>query len=194
MPVTHRAAKITPRTYMAGTKTPAAMTRACSTVPAQSVQPMPGRPTTPLSTRANGQAAADTGRDAAVQVLEDDGGRDGEPDDDGFHGQDRAAQLPQLLHDSSAAVNEWREGWTDGGSAGIAAVRREQDAGIPRGDHRPRDQYTAAPGSCPQASSASPTAVSIASSSRSADRTRSSPKISMASSAVSSGSRAQLRN
>jgi len=52
MPVTQSAAKITPRTYIAGTTAPEAMTSACSTVPAHSTQPMRGRPTTPPISRA----------------------------------------------------------------------------------------------------------------------------------------------
>src|SRR5579871_5965598 len=140
---------------------------------------------------AHGQATADAARDAVTQVLHDDGDRDGEPDDDGFHDQDGAAQLPQLLHDSSAAVNEWREGWVADGSAGSSppagASRRRASPAVMTD---PVTSTPPLPGPVSAtASSASETAISIASSSRSADWTRSSPKISTASSAVCSGSR-----
>ena len=68
---------------------------------------------------ADGQGAADAAGQGAVGVLQDDRGQDSEPDDDRFHTQHGAAELPDALpfqgdvepaHDSSAAVNEWREG------------------------------------------------------------------------------------
>src|SRR6185437_3522372 len=52
MAVSHRAPKITPSPYIAGTTTPVAITATCSTVPPTNVQPCPGRPTRPAITSA----------------------------------------------------------------------------------------------------------------------------------------------
>src|SRR4029077_1753071 len=74
-----------------------------------------------------GGGAPGAGGQAVVRVLKDDGDRDGEPDHDGLEDQHDAAELPDALafdgdieaaHDSSAAVNEWREGWLAGASGG----------------------------------------------------------------------------
>src|SRR3984885_15328649 len=147
---------------------------------------------------ADGQAAADAAGQAAVGVLKDDGDRDREADDHGLHDQYGPAQLPHLLrlapgprsHESSAAVKEWRDGWLADGSAGSSpppgtsslraspAVMTDPVTRTPEPPGRP-----ATP-----AWSASATAASMASSSRAADCTRSSPKTSAASSAASAGS------
>src|SRR6185437_6564661 len=148
---------------------------------------------------AYGQGAADAGGHAAVRVLKDDGDRDGEPDDDGLEDQHDAAELPDALaferdietaHDSSAAVNEWREGWLAGASGGSSPPDGPSSLrASPAVMTDPVISTAPPPGpASATASSASVTAASIASSRRGADRTRSSPKISAASSAVSSGS------
>src|SRR5271157_3796503 len=148
---------------------------------------------------ADGQATADPAGQAAVRVLTDDGDRDREPDDDRFHDQHRAAQLPDALplhryaepaHESSAAVNGWREGWLADGSGGSSPPAGPSSLrASPAVMTDPVISTPPVPGPASVTdSSASPTAMSIASSSRSAEATRSSPKISAASSAVSPGS------
>src|SRR5580658_7043721 len=135
-----------------------------------------------------GQAAADTAGEGAVKVLEHDGDRDGEADDDGLHGQHRAAQLPHRFrparrgrrHESSAAVKVWRDGWLADGSAGSSPPPGTSSLrASPAVMTDPVTSTPALPG----------TPVTAASSaSRSADCTRSSPKISAARSAASAGS------
>ena len=78
---------------MAGTRVPAAMTRTCSALPAAQ-GPGPAADQAAEHEGTQGQAAADAACDAGAQVLKDDGRQDGQPDDDGFHDQHRAAQLP----------------------------------------------------------------------------------------------------
>src|SRR5205823_1560116 len=121
----------------------------------------------------------------------------GEPDEDRLEDQHDAAELPDVLalernvgHDSSAAVNEWREGWLADGSGGSSPPAGPSSLrASPAVMTDPVISTAPLPGPVSAtASSASATAASIASSRRGADRTRSSPKISAASSAVSSGS------
>src|ERR1700677_75816 len=138
----------------------------------------------------NRQASPESPGRTAVQVLELDGRHDGEQEDDRLHDEDRAAEPPQQLlvcHDSSAEVKECRDGCADGVSAaGMPPSGASRMRASPAVITEPVMRTPPSPGR--PASSARPTAMSIASSSRSATRTLYSPKISPAISASSSGS------
>src|SRR5947208_17012408 len=107
--------------------------------------------------------------------------------DDGLDDQHGSAELPDALafevdvettHDSSAAVNEWREGWLAGASGGSSPPDGSSSLrASPAVMTDPVISTAPPPGPVSAtASSASATPASIASSSRGADRTRSPTK------------------
>ena len=118
--------------------------------------------------------AADRGRGAGARVPEHLGGHDRQQGDDGLHGQDGAAQA---LHESSPRVNECLAGVPGSGARGLA-LRPTALAGAssscasPAVTTEPVTSTADEPGSprpAASASSASETARSMASSSRSRD-------------------------